>query len=202
MSTQKQIVMKKLSILIVLAAWVLPACNSNTKSNSSATTDSAAKDNTVVKDTSTKMVTTPEKEDVDFVAEAASGGMTEVELGKLAQEKAQNARVKKFGAMMVMDHSKANDKLAALAKTKKIALPTGPNASDQKVIDKLSKLSGKDFDKAYVDDMIDDHKNDIKAFDNATKNCKDPDIKAFATKTLPVLKAHLDAINAVHDSMK
>jgi putative membrane protein len=188
--------------MIALSAWLFQACNSHTKSNNNTTNDSAVQDNTAVKDTSTKMVLTPEKEDVDFAAEAASGGMTEVELGKLAQRKAHNKRVKSFGAMMVMDHSKANGKLAALAASKKITLPNVPNATDQKVIDKLSKLSGKDFDMAYINDMIDDHKNDIKVFEAATKHCKDPDIKAFATKTLPRLKAHLDAINAVHDSMK
>ncbi|GAC1311958.1 MAG: hypothetical protein NVSMB24_32550 [Mucilaginibacter sp.] len=148
------------------------------------------------------MVLTPEKEDLDFATEAASGGMTEVELGKLAQQKGHNKRIRSFGAMMVMDHSKANNKLATLAAAKKITLPTRLNEADQKVIDKLSKLSGKDFDTAYVNEMIDDHKNDIKAFEAATTHCKDPDIKAFAIKTLPVLKAHLDAINAVHDSMK
>jgi putative membrane protein len=187
--------MKKLSIIIALSAWLLQACSSHTKSSDSDTT-------TAIKDTATRMVLTPEKEDVDFATEAASGGMAEVELGKLAQQKGQNKRVKRFGAMMVMDHSKTNDKLAALAITKKITLPNAPNAAGQKIIDELSKLSGKDFDKAYVDDMIDDHKNDIKAFERATKICRDPDIKAFAAKTLPRLKAHLDAINAVHDSMK
>lgn len=189
-------------MMIALSAWLLQACNSHTKGSGGTTADGAAKDNTAVKDTTTRMVVTPEKEDVDFAAEAASGGMTEVELGKLAQQKGHNKRVKSFGSMMVMDHSKANNKLAALAAAKKITLPNVPNATGQKDIEKLSKLSGKDFDKAYVDDMIDDHKNDIKAFETATKHCKDPDIKAFAAKTLPVLKAHLDAINAVHDSMK
>lgn len=189
-------------MMIALSAWLFQACSSHTKGSGGTTADSAAKDNTAVNDTTTRMVVTPEKEDVDFAAEAASGGMTEVELGKLAQQKGHNKRVKSFGSMMVMDHAKANNKLAALAAAKKITLPTAPNATDQKVIDKLSKLSGRDFDAAYIDDMIDDHKNDIKAFETATKHCKDPDIKAFAAKTLPVLKAHLDAINAVHDSMK
>jgi putative membrane protein len=140
--------------------------------------------------------------DVNFAAEAASGGMTEVALGKIAQEKGVNARVKKFGSMMVMDHSKANDSLKALAVRKNITLPAAPNAKDQATIDKLSKLSGRAFDDAYVSDMIDDHKNDVKAFEDATKSLKDPDLKAFATKTLPVLKTHLDAINGIHDSMK
>lgn len=200
--------MKKLSALtmIMLSAWLFQGCNSNTKSSS--TTDStAAKDATAVndtakKDSSAKMSAAADTGDVKFATEAASGGMTEVALGKIAQEKGVNARVKKFGSMMVMDHSKANDSLKALASKKNITLPAAPNAKDQATIDKLSKLSGKAFDDAYVSDMIDDHKHDIKEFENASKSLKDPDLKGFATKTLPVLKTHLDAINAVHDSMK
>jgi len=206
--TQKTIIMKKLSglLMVVLMAWLFQACNSGTK-NSSTTDSTAVKDATTVndtakKDTSAKMTSTVDSGDVKFANEAASGGMTEVALGKLAQEKGLNARVKKFGAMMVMDHSKANDSLKALAARKNINLPAAPNAEDQATIDKLNKLSGKAFDDAYVSDMIDDHKHDVKAFEDASKNLKDPDLKAFATKTLPVLKTHLDAINGVHDSMK
>jgi len=192
--------------MIALAALLFQACNSNTK-NASTTDSTAAKDATAVngtanKDTSAKMNAAADTGDVNFAAEAASGGMTEVALGKIAQEKGVNARVKKFGSMMVMDHSKANDSLKALAARKNITLPAAPNAKDQAAIDKLSKLSGKTFDDAYVSDMIDDHKHDVKAFEDAAKNLKDPDLKAFATKTLPVLKTHLDAINGIHDSMK
>jgi len=200
--------MKKVSVLMMmmLSAWLFQACNSGTK-NSSTTDSTAAKDATAVndtakKDTSVKMNAVTDTGDVNFAAEAASGGMTEVALGKIAQEKGVNARVKKFGSMMVMDHSKANDSLKALAARKNITLPAAPNAKDQATIDKLSKLSGKAFDDAYVSDMIDDHKHDVKAFEDATKSLKDPDLKAFATKTLPVLKTHLDAINGIHDSMK
>lgn len=192
--------------MAMLSAWLFQACNSNTKS-SSTTDTTAAKDVTAVndaakKDTLAKMSTAPDTGDVKFATEAASGGMTEVTLGKIAQKKGVNARVKKFGAMMVMDHSKANDSLKALAARKNINLPTAPNAKDQATIDKLTKLSGKAFDDAYISDMINDHKHDVSAFEGATKSLKDPDLKAFATKTLPVLKTHLDAINAVHDSIK
>jgi len=200
--------MKKLSMLMVVvpAAWLLQACNGGSNSKVSDSTASVAKDATSVRETvkadTSKMNAVADTGDVKFAAEAASGGMTEVALGKIAEEKGVNPRVKKFGAMMVTDHSKANDKLKALAKSKNIALPAAPNAGDQNTIDKLSQKSGKDFDDAYVSDMIDDHQHDIKAFEGASKTLKDPDLKAFAIKTLPVLKAHLDAINAVHDSMK
>jgi putative membrane protein len=190
-----------------LSGWLLQGCNGNTKSSSS--TDSTAKqdvtavkDTSIKKDTSAKMSVAADNEDVKFAAEAASGGLTEVALGKLAQQKGVDKRVKNFGGMMVMDHSKANNEFKLLANSKNITLPTAPNADDQKVIDEMSKKSGKDFDKAYVNDMVDDHKKDIKKFEDASKNCKDPDIRAFATKTLPVLNKHLEAINTIHDSMK
>jgi putative membrane protein len=201
--------MKKLSMfmMVLLSGWLLQGCNGNTKSSSS--TDSTAKqdvtavkDTSIKKDTSAKMSVAADNEDVKFAAEAASGGLTEVALGKLAQQKGVDKRVKNFGGMMVMDHSKANNEFKLLANSKNITLPPAPNADDQKVIDEMSKKSGKDFDKAYVNDMVDDHKKDIKKFEDASKNCKDPDIRAFATKTLPVLNKHLEAINTIHDSMK
>jgi len=120
----------------------------------------------------------------------------------LAQEKATNAKVKDFGAMMVSDHSKANDEMKALAKSKGITLPAAIDSKEQKVKDDLSAKSGADFDKAYVSNMIDDHKEDIKEFEDATKNLKDPDLKAFAVKTLPTLKMHLEAITKIKDGMK
>jgi putative membrane protein len=198
--------MKKISVIMtmVLSAWLFQACT-GTK-NGSTTDSTATKDATAVNDTpkntSANMSAAADSGDVKFAAEAASGGMTEVTLGKIAQDKGVNARVKKFGSMMVMDHSKANDSLKALAARKNITLPAAPNAKDQATIDKLSKLSGKAFDDAYVSDMIDDHKHDVQAFQDASNSLKDPDLKAFATKTLPVLKTHLDAINGIHDSMK
>ncbi|WPU95716.1 DUF4142 domain-containing protein [Mucilaginibacter sabulilitoris] len=143
-----------------------------------------------------------DKDDAKFAVAAANGGIAEVELGTLAQQKAVNQKVKDFGGMMVSDHSKANEEMKALAKSKGITLPTKIDSDEQKVKDNLSSKSGADFDKAYVDNMIEDHKNDIKEFEDATKNLKDPDLKAFAVKTLPTLKMHLEAIQKIHDTMK
>jgi len=187
-----------LVIMIIISAWLLQACSSNEKNDSKANADNT----TAVKDTLTKPGTPVEKEDAQFAFKAASGGLTEVALGKLAQQKGENLRVKNFGMMMVKDHTKSDNKLMVLAESKNITLPASPAAADQKVIDELSKKSGKDFDEAYVSDMINDHKSDIKEFVYASKNCSDPDLKAFAAKTLPILKNHLDAINTIHDSMK
>ena len=143
-----------------------------------------------------------DKDDAKFVLAAANGGMAEVILGKLAKEKAVNAKVKDFGAMMVKDHSKANNELKALAKSKGITLPDAIDKEEQKVKDELSAKSGADFDKAYVKNMIDDHKADIKEFEKAIKNLKDMDLKAFAVKALPMLKMHLETIQKIQDGMK
>lgn len=194
--------MKRISsiCMIALAACTFAACHSNTQNNSVDKADSANKS----KDTTTASNNTlaTNKDDAAFAVEAANGGMAEVELGKLAQQKATNPRVKKFAEMMVSDHSKANDELMALAKTKNITLPKTVGPDEQKTMADLSKKSGKDFDKAYVDDMVDDHKKDVKKFQDATKDLKDPDLKSFATKTLPVLQMHLDSITAIQKSMK
>lgn len=193
--------MKKLIFitLILITACLVQACSGNKDSKESADSTNIANADTAKKDSSAMAV---DEGDAKFAVAAANGGMAEVELGTLAQQKAVNTKVKDFGAMMVSDHSKANDEMKALAKSKGLTLPTAIDDKEQKVKDDLSAKSGADFDKAYVSNMIDDHKEDIKEFEDASKNCKDPDLKAFAVKTLPVLKMHLDAIQKIHDSMK
>jgi len=192
--------MKKAKVILTmaLAAWMFQACNNAGKDS----TDKADSLNTE-KDTS---IAGPgiavADDDSKFAVEAANGGMSEVELGKLAQMKATNAKVKEFAEMMVMDHSKANDELKALAKTKNITLPDSVNSESKDTAKKLTEKSGADFDKAYVSAMVDDHKKDVAKFEDASKNLKDADLKAFVDKTLPVLKGHLAKITAINDSMK
>ena len=139
--------------------------------------------------------------DSDFVEDAAIGGMAEVELGKLASTKAANAEVKKFGQMMVTDHTAANNQLKELAGKKGWKLPTEVDSSHKATADNLRNLVGADFDKEYVDDMVDDHETDVKAFQDKANNATDPELKAFAQKTLPVLQKHLDAIKAIQAKM-
>jgi len=185
-------------IAIVTVLQILQACNGNSKHDTVAKADSL----NAVKDTTKKLSIGVEKIDAQFIVDAANGGMTEVELGKLAMQKGISKQVKNFGSMMVKDHSKLNDMVKAIAVTKNISIPKAPGAKEQKIISKLTGKSGKDFDKAYIDDMIDDHKDDIKVFQTAAKKCLDPDVKSFAAKTIPILQEHLDAINAIKDSMK
>jgi putative membrane protein len=134
--------------------------------------------------------------------DAALGGMTEVELGKLASTKATNPEVKKFGQMMVTDHSKANEELKALAAKKNFKLPTELDSSHKSMLDEMKGKSGGDFDEDYVEAMVDDHEDDVAAFEKQAQNSPDPDVKAFAAKTLPTLKKHLDAIKAIQSKMK
>jgi putative membrane protein len=133
----------------------------------------------------------------NFAVDAANGGMMEVELGKVAQEKASNPRVKAFGEMMVKDHTEAGNNLKAIATTLNIALPDSVSNDTKKEIDKMKMKKGRDFDKAYVGMMLEDHKKDIAEFRKCADNCSDSTIKSFASNTLPVLMKHLDSIQAI-----
>ena len=135
--------------------------------------------------------------DANFYESAAHGGIAEVEMGKLAQEKAQSKAVKDFGAMMVKDHSAANDKLKAIATKKGIELPTKPSIAQMATKTKLQVLSGETFDKSYVRTMVDDHVKDIAEFEKEARGGKDAEAKAFATATLPTLREHLKHIREV-----
>ena len=138
--------------------------------------------------------------DSSFIKDAAEGGMSEVELGQLAQQKATNPAVKEFGAMMVTDHTAANDKLKAVAAAKQVTLPDSPSLMQKASKKKLDMMSGDSFDKSYVKGMIDDHKADIKEFQKEASQGKDPEVKAFAGATLPTLKTHLQRIQAIASS--
>ncbi|QEC43383.1 DUF4142 domain-containing protein [Pseudobacter ginsenosidimutans] len=136
-----------------------------------------------------------------FATEAASGGMMEVTLGQLAQQKATNPRVQAFGAMMVSDHSKVNTDLQNIAAAKSFQLPSSLEKHQQH-IDEISKKEGKEFDKAYMTMMVNDHEKDIKAFEKAAASSSDSTIKGFASRTLPVLRVHLDSARAISKSLK
>jgi len=139
--------------------------------------------------------------DLAFMNDAAPGGMAEVELGKLAAQKAHNAEVKSFAQKMVEDHSKAGEELKQLAAQKKVTLPTDVLPTHKEIMTKLSNLSGAEFDKEYVKAMVGAHEKDVAAFENVSKTAADADVKAFAAKTLPTLKMHLEMIKGMADKM-
>jgi putative membrane protein len=129
--------------------------------------------------------------DKSFVLKAANGGMAEVELGKLATEKAMSADVKQFAQRMVSDHGKAGDELKAIAQSKMITIPTGLDPKAKALHDRLSKLSGIAFDRSYMDAMITDHRQAAADFRRESTMGVDGEIKAFAAKTLPTIEEHL-----------
>lgn len=135
--------------------------------------------------------------DAKFFKAAAEGGIAEVEAGKLAQSKSSDSSVQDFGALMVTDHSAANDKLKALASSKDLKLPTSSSVTQMATKAKLEVLSGKTFDSAYVKAMIKDHEAAIALFKREIAQGQDPDAKAFATATLPTLQAHLKKIRSI-----
>ncbi len=129
--------------------------------------------------------------DRKFVMEAARGGMAEVELGKLAAEKGASDTVKQFGKRMADDHAKASAELKAFADQKGLTLPTDLDPKHKQLRDRLAKLNGADFDKAYASEMVKDHKKDVADFKRVAKAAKDPDLKSWAGQTLPTLEDHL-----------
>jgi putative membrane protein len=134
---------------------------------------------------------TPSDADREFMRKAASGGAAEVELGRLATERATRPTVKDFGARMVKDHSAANAELATLAKSKGVELPAGLTAEDQALRDRLTALQGADFDRTYMQEMVKDHTQDVAEFEKAAQTASDPDVKAWAASKLPILRDHL-----------
>ncbi|MBS1601952.1 MAG: DUF4142 domain-containing protein [Bacteroidetes bacterium] len=135
---------------------------------------------------------TVSKEAADFLVNAYSGGLTEVQLGSLAQTRSGSKDIKAFGAMMVRDHSDHGITLKAVADSLHVTLPVTISTSQQKMITDLQKRSGKDFDKAYIARMVSDHKEDISEFEKQAKKGV-PEISAFANSSLPMLHKHLDS---------
>ncbi|WP_224985024.1 DUF4142 domain-containing protein [Geomonas agri] len=125
-----------------------------------------------------------------FVKEAASGGMMEVELGQMAKERGKSQEVKDFGQRMVTDHGKANDELKSLVDNR-MKLPTKLEMKHKGMVDKLANASADEFDKKYAEAMLKDHKKDVEKFRKESKKAKDPQLKEWIEKTLPVLEQHL-----------
>ena len=133
--------------------------------------------------------------DRTFVMQAGQLSMMEVELGRLAVQRGSSAGVKQYGQEMVEDHTRANQELMQLAMQKKVQLPTEMSTQNTALIDRLSGLSGKSFDAAYKQAMIDSHNQAIALFQAQSQQGQDPQLKAWATQKLPKLQAHLEMVN-------
>ncbi len=135
--------------------------------------------------------------DQNFILAAAQGGMTEVKLGELASTNGKRDDVKEFGQLMVKDHTAINNDLKAVAAQKGVILPDSLDAKHQGIVDKMTALTGSEFDNAYIADMIKDHKADAKAFKGESAATQDAEIKIFLEKSIPVVEAHLKHVMAM-----
>ena len=185
------ILLTKASVLMIAAAFMFPASFASAASDSTKAGESS-------KESKSKLTSGDER----FMKEAASGGLMEVALGKIAAEKGSHQRVKEFGKRMQTDHSKANAQLKKIASSKGVDLPTQPSGEHKLTIDKLAKLSGAEFDREYMEAMVDDHKEDIEKFQTQADKGKDPDVKKFASENLPILKKHLELAQSTEKQIK
>jgi putative membrane protein len=142
------------------------------------------------------------EKDSDFAVAAANGGMTEVELSKLAATNAASPAVKEFAAMLVTDHSAVNEELKNAAAQKNISLPATISDEMQKDVNNMAEKKGKDFDQAYINKMIDDHEKTINLFQKEATDGNDADLKMWAGNKVSVLQAHLDKAKTIHDAIK
>lgn len=196
-------------VVTLFAVVALTACKKNETVSSDRSVDSTtvssspADTGMAVKDSITK---SPDvvlsDQDKKFADAAAKGGMMEVMMGKLAETNAENAAVKSLGAMMVTDHSKANDELKKWASAVGYTLPAALDAEKQKMYDDLKAKKGSDFDKKYTDLMVSDHKEDIEDFKKEASEGKDESLKSFANKTLPTLEHHLKESEKAKSAVK
>ena len=134
----------------------------------------------------------------EFVSKVAQDNLAEVELGRLASQQAHSPAVKEFAQRMINDHGRAGQELTQLARSKGMSLPTTIDATHAALRDRLGELSGADFDRVYMDEMVKDHAADVAEFERQSQRLDDPDARAWAGKTLPTLQAHLAQARSVH----
>jgi putative membrane protein len=191
--------MKNLLFFLYSVAFTLMiACNSQPKdAKELADSVNAAKDTTT---NSSEIITVRENE-AEFATNAADAGLAEINFANLAISKTNNAEIKGYANMMLKDHGAANDELMALAKSKNISLPVSMSSEHQKTRNELLEKSGTDFDKFYLDVMEKDHVKVLAFMEHEAREGTDPDLKAFANKTVPVINAHLNAVRKIKEKL-
>jgi putative membrane protein len=184
--------LKTVATLFVSSAIVL-ACN-----NKSATSEEDK--STVGTSTTVDSISNPSalsEADAKFLMNAVTSGMMQVDAGNVAIANSSSKEIRDFAQMIVSDHTAANDELYSVAATKNAILPSGLSGSERQHINDMKNMKGNDFDDHYKKMMVDEHQKAVDMFEDASKNCNDADLKAWAAKTLPRLKSHLDAAKAL-----
>lgn len=190
--------MKKLNLIVVFSAFLfLYSCDNNTQTNRQ-DSEEVAEDRNEERFSDRDNL----KDDSEFVVEAASSSMMEVELGQLAVQKASSQEVKNFAQKIVDDHSTANEKLKQIAQQKNIALPNGISNDHRSHIDDLREKSGREFDNEYMDLMVKEHKDDVDKFEDAVNDLNDNELKSWANETLPKLREHRQEAERIQENIK
>jgi putative membrane protein len=196
----KKINMKKVIVGLSVITMIISACNNGPK-DSVEKADSSNKANIDSPATKKDIVQT-DQESSTFLVKAANGGMAEVQLGQLAQEKGINQKVKDFAGMMVHDHSAVNDQVRTLAGQRNVTLPDSVSDDNKKAMNDLAKKNGKDFDKAYINAMVKGHQEVLDMFKSAGDKVNDTEVKTFINNTIPKVQMHLDAAKDIQKTLK
>ncbi len=143
--------------------------------------------------------TTLHEDDVDFIKQATITGLIEIRSSEAALTRGLTADEQAFAKKLIADHRKANEELAEIAKRKGVTPPSDLAADEQKKLTKMTSIKDKDFNEEFLEHQISCHKKAIDLFEDQAEDGKDADLKAFATKTLPHLKAHLATARDLED---
>lgn len=181
-------------IFLLLALFILNGCNKPSADDDSKEIAEEANEE--------QFDNTEREDDAEFAVDAAIGGMLEVHLAELAIANGSSSEVKQFAQTMINDHTKANEELKTLAASKGIMLPTALSDEKKRDHDDLSKKAGTEFDKAYCDYMVKDHKKDLDEFKEQAEKGDDPDLKSWAANKVPTLEQHLSMAESLKDAIK
>lgn len=188
--------MKQLRLITlgIAASLMFAACNNSGKSS----VDNADSANEAKIDSGALSLNSDETE---FMVQAANGGMTEVEMGKIAEKKARNKRVQAFGEMMVQDHTSANNQLKTIALNQNVTLPDSLSENSEDDVQKMSRKQGNDFDKDFMHQMVQDHEKTVKDFKDALDDVHNTILRQWISNTIPTLEKHLDSARAINDML-
>ena len=188
--------MKKIFALLPVFCFLVLACNDTSDTESTTYNSTSSTTATDTNTNTTNNVVTDEKSS-EFLKKVTNSGMAEIQLAKLAQQKATIDAVKNFAAMLERDHTAVNQQVKTLADQRSVTLPTTLSDDKQKMYTDMDKMTGKTFDKDYISMMVKAHNDGISLFEDTRSNASDIDVKNFADKTLPALKMHLDSAKAI-----
>ncbi len=149
--------------------------------------------------TASSMLAAPDRA---FLMKAASDGLAEVELARLAQQQAGSDAVRQFAARMLQDHTASNEELAGIAAARGVPMPTTPDTAHLRTLEKLKHLSGAPFDREFMSHMVHDHNKDLALFQKQAGQGKDSDLKAFASRHVPVLEEHTRAAQSMQEAAR